>query len=284
MPSQTRRSSRLRSSAAKKIQKRFRSRKRKRQRSSATRKIQSKVRGKQTRKVINREKNTSTTVHDCPICFEPMTKDVRIALPCGHRFHKDCIRRSLTSTSGRCPNCRSVVTNIPYPSIQERQIQPLFQIQPQSQLLDLEPLQLIQHLILRNQELDTIEQSIERLRQQLPDAPEIPDITYEQAIYNEVTANDTETTLRSLYNEAYTIYTNYESFNTQDRPSTNDEIAEQHIDAVLNRTYNLLEVASYDAINALRISNHLGSQMLSGSQMFNGSQMLSGSQMFSGSP
>jgi hypothetical protein len=265
MPSQTqrRRSSRLRSFAAKKIQKRFRSRKK--QRSKASRKIQSKVRGKQTRKVINREKNTSTTVHECSICFEPLTKDVRIALPCGHRFHKDCITRSLTSTSGRCPNCRAVVTNIPYPSIQERQIQPLFQIQPQSQLLDLEPLQLIQHLILRNQELDVIEQSIERLRQLLPDAPEIPDITYEQAIVNEVTANDTETTLRSLYNEAYTIYTNYESFNTHDRPSTNDEIAEQYIDAFFNRTSNLLEVANYDAINALRISNHLGSQMLRGS-------------------
>ena len=277
MPSQTqrRRSSRLRSSAAKKIQKRFRSRKR--QRSKASRKIQSKVRGKQTRKVINREKNTSTTVHDCPICFEPMTKDVRIALPCGHRFHADCIRRSLTSTGGTCPKCRSVVTNIPYPSIQERQIIPLFQIQPQSQLLDLEPLQLIQHLILRNQELDVIEESIERLRELLPDAPEIPDITYEQAVVNEVTANDTETTLRSIYNEAYTIYTNYESFNTQDRPSTNDEIAEQHIDAFFNRTSNLLEVANYDAINALRISNHLGSQMLSGSQMLRGSQMLSGS-------
>jgi len=269
MPSQTqrRRSSRLRSSAAKKIQKRFRSRKR--QRSKASRKIQSKVRGKQTRKVINREKNTSTTVHDCSICFEPLINDVRIALPCGHRFHKDCITRSLTSTSGRCPNCRGVVTNIPYPSIeeqerQERQIQPLFQIQPQSQLLDLEPLQLIQHLILRNQELDVIEESIERLRELLPDAPEIPDITYEQAIYNEVTANDTETTLRSIYNEAYTIYTNYESFNTQDRPSTNDEIAEQHIDAFFNRTSNLLEVATYDARNALRISNHLGSLMFSG--------------------
>jgi hypothetical protein len=267
MPSQTRRSSRLRSSAAKKIQKRFRSRKK--QRSKASRKIQSRVRGKQTRKVINREKNTSTTVNDCPICFEPLTEDVRIALPCGHRFHKDCIRRSLTSTRGRCPKCRTVITNINYPS-NERQIVPLPPrpniLDPiqRRQLLDLEPLQLIQHLIVRNQELDVIEQSIERLRELLPDAPEIPDITYEQAVVNEVNANDTETTLRSLYSEAYTIYTNYESFNTQDRPSTNDEIAEQHIDAVFNRTANLLEVASYDAINALRISNAIGSLTLIG--------------------
>jgi len=269
MPSQTRRSSRLRSSAAKKIQKRFRSRKR--LRSKASRKIQSRVRGKQTRKVINREKNTSTTINYCSICFEPLTEDVRIALPCGHRFHKDCIIPSLTSTGGRCPNCRTVVTNINYPSIeeqeeQERQIVPPPPPPPQyildpiqrRQLLDLEPLQLIQHLIVRNQELDVIEESIARQRELLPDAPEIPNITYELAVVNAVTANDTETTLRSLYNEAYTLYTNYESFNTQDRPSTNDEIAEQYIDAFFNRTSNLLEVANYDAINALRISNRLG--------------------------
>ncbi len=261
MPSQRRSSSRLRSSAVKKIQKRFRSRKR--LRSKASRKIQSRVRGKQTRKVINREKNTVLTINDCPICLEPLTTDVRIALPCGHRFHEECIKRSLTSTGGRCPKCRAVVTNIPYISI-ERQIQPLppppIILDPiqRRQLLDLEPLQLIQHLIVRNQELDVIEESIERLRELLPDAPEIPDITYEQAVVNEVTANDTETTLRSLYNEAYTLYTNYESFNTQDRPSTNDEIAEQYIDAFFNRTSNLLEVANYDANNALRISNHLG--------------------------
>jgi len=262
MPSQRRSSSRLRSSAAKKIQKRIRGTQTRKQvnKLRASRKIQSRVRGKQTRKVINREKNTSTAVNDCPICFEPLTNNVRIALPCGHRFHAHCIRRSLTSTRGTCPKCRTVVTNINYPSNERqiRQIVPLFQIQPQLQLLDLEPLQLIQYLIVRNQELEVIEQSIERLRQLLPDAPEIPNIPYEQAVVNEVTANDTETTLRSLYNEAYTLYTNYESFNTQDRPSTNDEIAEQYIDAFFNRTSNLLEVANYDANNALRISNRLG--------------------------
>jgi hypothetical protein len=261
MPSQRRSSSRLRSSAAKKIQKRFKSRKR--LKSKATRKIQTNYRGFKSRKVMKRVKTNMLTDNNCSICLEPLTENVATALPCGHRFHKDCIVNWLVRSQGKCPNCKQRITNIPYPSI-ERQIQPLFQIQPQSQLLDLEPLQLIQHLIVRNQELDVIEQSIERQRQLLPDAPEIPNITYEQAVVNEVTAVDTETTLRSLYNEAYTLYTNYESFNTQDRPSTNDEIAEQHIDAVFNRTSNLLEVASYDAINALRISNRLGSLMFSG--------------------
>lgn len=259
MPSQRRSSSRLRSSAVKKIQKRFRGKQTRKHvtKLKASRKIQSRVRGKQTRKVMKRVITNMLTNNDCSICLEPLTENVATALPCGHRFHKDCIVNWLVRSQGKCPNCKQRITNIPYISI-ERQIQPLFQIQPQSQVLDLEPLQLIQHLIVRNQELDVIEESIERLRELLPDAPEIPDITYEQAVVNEVTAVDTETTLRSLYNEVYTIYTNYESFNTQDRPSTNDEIAEQHIDAVFNRTSNLLEVASYDAINALRISNRLG--------------------------
>ena len=268
MPSQTqrRRSSRLRSSAAKKIQKRFRSRKR--QRSKASRKIQSKVRGKQTRKVINREKNTSTTVHDCPICFEPMTKDVRIAIPCGHRFHKNCIRRSLTSTGGTCPKCRAVVTNIPYPSIerQERQIQPLFEIQPLihelDYVLDIEPIELIGHYIERARELDTIEQSMILQSQLLPDAPEIPNITYEQAIYNEVTAVDTEATLISLQDEVSYISTNYVSFST--RPTRNDEILDQHLFYITNRIAQLLTHARRNTQNACRIERHHGALMFSG--------------------
>ena len=273
MPSQTRRSSRLRSSAARKIQKQFRSRKR--QRSKASRKIQSKVRGKQTRKVINREKNTSTIVHDCPICFEPMTNDVRIALPCGHRFHKDCIRRSLTSTGGKCPKCRTVVTNIPYPSIeeQERQIIPLFEIQPLihelDYVLDIEPIELIGHYIERARELDTIEQSMALQSQLLPDAPEIPNITYEHAIFNEVNATDTETTLISLQDEVSYISANYVSFST--RPTRNDEILDQHLFTITNRIAQLLTHARRNAQNAIRISNHLGSQRLSGSQMLSGS-------------
>ena len=268
MPSKTRTSSRLRSSAVKKIQKRFRSRKR--LRSNASRKIQTNYRGFKTRKVMKRVKANMVTDNNCSICLEPLTENVATALPCGHRFHKGCIVNWLVRSQGKCPNCKQRITNIPYISI-ERQIQPQPPVPPaildpsrRRQLLDLEPLQLIQHLIVRNQELDVIEQSIERQRQLLPDAPEIPNIPYEQALVNEVTANDIETTLRNLYSEAYTLYTNYESFNTQDRPSTNDEIAEQHIDAVFNRTSNLLEVANYDAINALRISNHLGSLMFSG--------------------
>jgi hypothetical protein len=217
MPSQTqrRRSSRLRSSAARKIQKRFRSRRR--QRSKASRKIQSKVRGKQTRKVINREKNTSTTVHDCPICFEPMTKDVRIALPCGHRFHEDCIRRSLTSTNGTCPKCRAVVTNIPY--VPEGRTNrtfgnvPLSQQQPQAPqapaaILDLT--QRRQYILQSMQQIEMIEQRLA----QLPDPREMPNITLTQALNIQDNTRQIVAEIRRLFYEASENYQNYRNVRT----------------------------------------------------------------------
>ena len=217
MPSQTqrRRSSRLRSSAAKKIQKQFRSRKR--QRSKASRKIQSKVRGKQTRKVINREKNTSTTVNDCPVCLEPMTNDVRIALSCGHRFHKDCIRRSLTSTNGTCPNCRAVVTNIPY--VPERRANrtfgnvPLSQQQPQAPQAPaaiLDPTQRRQYILQRMQQIEMLEQRLA----QIPDLREMPNITITPALHIEHNARQIVAELRRLFYEASENYQNYRNVRT----------------------------------------------------------------------
>ena len=249
MPSQTqrRRSSRLRSSAARKIQKQFRSRKR--QRSKASRKIQSRVRGKQTRKVINREKNTSTTVHDCSICFEPLTNDVRIALPCGHRFHKDCIRRSLTSTGGRCPECRAVITNINYPSIEEEeQEQEIQELQP----LILDPILRRQYILERMREIELWEHEIEELRPQVPDPPEIPIITFNDSLSNQYSADQTEYYVRRLYNEASYNYNNYRSLNI------NDETLEQDVSNMFFITSELLTRARDNARNAHRICNHIG--------------------------
>jgi hypothetical protein len=217
MPSQTQRrgSSRLRSSAAKKIQKQFRSRKR--QRSKASRKIQSRVRGKQTRKVINREKNTSTTVNDCPICLEPMTTDVRIALPCGHRFHKNCIRRSLTSTGGICPKCRTVVTNISY--VPEGRANrtfgnvPLSQQQPQAPppppaILD--PRQRRQYILQRMQQIEMLEQRLA----QLPDPREMPNITITEALHIQYNTRQIADEIRRLFYEASENYQNYRNVRT----------------------------------------------------------------------
>jgi hypothetical protein len=215
MPSQTRRSSRLRSSAARKIQKQFRSRKR--QRSKASRKIQSKVRGKQTRKVINREKNTSTTVHDCSICFEPLTNDVRIALPCGHRFHTECIRRSLASTNGTCPKCRAVVTNIPY--VPEGRANrtfgnvPLSQQQPQAPQAPaaiLDPTQRRQYILQRMQQIEMLEQRLA----QIPDPREMPNITLTPALAIQDNARQIVAEIRRLFYEASENYQNYRNVRT----------------------------------------------------------------------
>jgi hypothetical protein len=220
MPSQTqrRRSSRLRSSAAKKIQKRFRSRKR--QRSKASRKIQSRIRGKQTRKVINREKNTSTTVHDCPICLEPMTNDVRIAVPCGHRYHDDCIRRALTTTGGRCPKCKTIVTNIPYVpegranrtfgNVPLSQQQPQLQLQPPAPPAILDPTQRRQYILQRMQQIEMLEQRLA----QLPDPREMPNITLNQALHIEHNARQIVAEIRALFYEASENYQNYRDVRT----------------------------------------------------------------------
>ena len=249
MPSQTqrRRSSRLRSSAAKKIQKRFR--RKKRQRSKASRKIQSKVRGKQTRKVINREKNTSTTVNDCPICFEPLTNNVRIALPCGHRFHEDCIRRSLTSTGGICPKCRTVVTNINYPSIEEQEQEQ--EIQPLIQPLILDPILRRQYILERIREIELLEREIEELRPQVPDPPEIPNITFNDSLSNQYRADQTEYYVRRLYNEASYNYNNYRNLNI------NDETLEQDVSNMFFITSELLTRARVNSRNAQRICSDI---------------------------
>ena len=252
MPSQTRRSSRLRSSAAKKIQKRFRSRKR--LRSKASRKIQSRVRGRQTRKVINREKNTSTTINDCPICFEPLTNDVRIALPCGHRFHTDCIRQSLTSTSGRCPKCRADVTNINYPSIQQIQAQAQAQTQAQAQAQAqiqaqaiLDPIQRRQYILQRLQEIEILEQRLA----QLYNLSETPNITINEALYIQYNARQIIGEIRTLFYEASENYQNYRDVRT-------NGTLDQDVINMYYTTSDLLHRAQVVRNNATRIVDELG--------------------------
>ena len=258
MPSKTRSSSRLRSSAAKKIQKHFKSRKRQRQRSSATRKIQTraraKIQGNKTRKLIARVKTIMQTDNNCPICFEPMTENVATLLPCGHRFHTKCIKDSMPSTRGECPLCRTGIVNIPY--VQEGRVNrtfgnvPLSQQQPQAQALDLE--QLIER---GRRQLEILERSIALQRQQLPDAPEIPSINFNLALDNEIRAHEIEDAVidfsRRLYNEASYNYNNYRSLNI------NDETLEQDVSNIIIRTAELVRRARNNRNNAERIAEHL---------------------------
>jgi hypothetical protein len=247
----TRRSSRLRSSAAKKIQKRFRGKQTRKQviKLKSSRKIQARVRGKQTRKVMNRVKSTIATVDDCPICFEPMTNDtnVRIALPCGHRFHEDCIRHSLTSTGGRCPICRRAVTNIPYPSIE-----PEPEPEPEYEPLILDPILRNARQYIIQREIELLEREIEELRPQLPDPPEIPNINFNDSLYNQYSADQTEYYARRLYDQAHYNYSNYLRLNID------DEALEQDVSNMWYTTYDLLTRATNNARNAHRIVDNVG--------------------------
>ena len=79
---------------------------------AVTQKIQSRFRGKKIRRLLSRIKTTIPTDTDCPLCLEPLTEDVATLFPCGHRFHRACIRPALTGTERKCPICRVNVTSI----------------------------------------------------------------------------------------------------------------------------------------------------------------------------
>ena len=273
-PFRTSRSSSRKRSAAKKIQKRFRRKQTRQQvtklkathkiqarvrgkqsrkqvtKLKASRKIQSRVRGKQTRKVINRVKLTMLTDNDCPICFDPLTNDVRIALPCGHRFHKDCIVNWLSRSQGKCPNCKQRITNIPYISIEEQELEQ--EPEPEYEPLILDPILRRQHILERLREIELWEREIVELRPQVPDPPEIPNITFNDALSNQYSADQTEYYVRRLYNEASYYYNSYRNLNI------NDGILEQDVTNMFFITSELLTRARDNARNAQRICNHIG--------------------------
>jgi hypothetical protein len=103
--------------ASKKIQSSFRANRTKKL--AATQKIQSSFRGTRSRRAVKLLKETiKANDNECPLCLEPMTKNITIALPCGHIFHTKCIKQALRYNN-KCPNCRRVITNV---SLQTRSI------------------------------------------------------------------------------------------------------------------------------------------------------------------
>jgi hypothetical protein len=261
MPSQRRSSSRLRSSAAKKIQKHFRSKKRQkqRQRSSATRKIQTraraKIQGNKTRKLINRVKTIMQTDNTCPICFEPMTEKVATLLPCGHRFHTKCIKDSMPSTRGECPLCRTGIVNIPYvqPGRANRTFGnvPLSQQQPQAPPAPpaiLDPTQRRQYILQRLREIEMLQQRMA----QLPDPREIPNITLNQALHIQDNARQLVTEIRRIFYEASENYQNYRNVRIDGNPVDQDVTNMYYI------TSDLLNRAQVLRNNATQIVDELG--------------------------
>jgi len=257
MPSQRRSSSRLRSSAAKKIQKHFRSRKR--LRSKASRKIQTraraKIQGNKTRKLINRVKTIMQTDNTCPICFEPMTEKVATLLPCGHRFHTKCIKDSMPSTRGECPLCRTGIVNIPYvqPGRANRTFGnvPLSQQQPQAPPAPppiLDPAQRRQYILQRLREIEMLQQRMA----QLDDPREMPNITITQALNIQYNARQIVDELRRLFYEASENYQNYRNVRINGNPIDQDVTNMYYITSDL---YNRAQVLRN---NATQIVDELG--------------------------
>jgi hypothetical protein len=251
MPSQRRSSSRLRSSAVKKIQKRVRGKQTRKQvtKLRASRKIQTNYRGFKTRKVMKRVRTNMLTNNDCSICLEPLTQNVATALPCGHRFHKDCIVNWLSRSQGKCPNCKQRITNIPYISIVETELEP--EPEPEYEPLILDPILRRQYILERMREIELWEREIEELRPQVPDPPEIPNITFNDSLSNQYSADQTEYYVRRLYNEASYNYNNYRSLNI------NDETLEQDVINMFFITSELLTRARDNSRNARRICSHI---------------------------
>jgi len=84
-------------------------------RSAATR-IQARVRGKQTRKQHSRSIEQIYTnlalTRPCALCLEPMARNEAITkLECKHEFHKECIEKSLGTGHNSCPLCRTPISN-----------------------------------------------------------------------------------------------------------------------------------------------------------------------------
>ena len=285
MPSQTRRLSSRERSAAKKIQTKFRNRKTKKKQVSALQRIANKVR---SIKIKNYEKERSrrheeevakfrnistqrnkrkevaqkfrtrikTIINNkekenvCAICLDKMMPNDNVtSLECGHKFHSNCIRRSLTTTRGTCPLCRTVVTNIPYSSTSGQQIQPPPQPPPQPPYI-LDPIQRRQYILNRLEEIEILELAITQQRPQLPWPPEIPNITYEEALSNEIRARQIAEQARTLFYEASDNYQNYRNVRM------NSITVDQELYNMYSNTRDFLTRARENRNNATRIVDH----------------------------
>ena len=51
------------------------------------------------------EGDDDTRENECPICFSDMTENEKLTAPCGHSFHKNCIKR-WCNINCTCPVCR----------------------------------------------------------------------------------------------------------------------------------------------------------------------------------
>jgi hypothetical protein len=139
------------------------------------------------------------------------------------------------------------VTNIPYSPISESEEEEEEEYQP----LILDPILRGEYILERTRQLDLWEHEIEALRPHVPDQPEIPNITFNDALINQYSADQTEYYVRRLYNEASYNYNSFRSLNI------NDEILEHDVTTMFFRTSELLTLARDNSRNAQRICSHI---------------------------
>jgi hypothetical protein len=227
MPSPTRSSSSKKRTAATRIQKLIRGKqpRKKVTKLKASRKIQSRVRGKQTRRLISRIKTKMLTNDDCSICFEPMSEKITTLLPCGDRFHNDCIKKWFTSRKKKCPNCRSRIINI------KPQRRP-----KQTQLTQIEQERL--RVIIAHLEQQVREQGIV-----IQELQESTLVTLQQALEQEIRALEIEETVSTVSSQAREQFYNY-------RSNSSSDAYYEFLEEIYNITDELVvnaSVNSYDA-------------------------------------
>ena len=99
--------------AAKKIQARFRQKKANETRTNAAKKLQARFRQKKANvtrtnaaKKLQRTYKATKSHGSCGICLTYYNDSAFTRLSCGHKFHRNCIKRWL-SKKNSCPNCRN---------------------------------------------------------------------------------------------------------------------------------------------------------------------------------
>ena len=255
MPSRSRSSStRRKRSAATRIQKTLRGkhdRKRVkilRKERSAARRIQTRVRGKQTRKklspktdiILERIKTNIELSKQCPICNEQLIEGVRV-LRCGHRFHNECIENALRAGYNNCPLCRTPIVE---PEEEEEQ-------EEEEQAPEMARFQII------FQQVQLLENELFSMRQQLPQPPNVPDITLNEALNNQTVAAQIERRAARNHNEVALYYNNLRTMRQRTRPNWTGADETDAINQTIVNLYSYTSEVLANAINNTRNASRI---------------------------
>jgi hypothetical protein len=166
----------------------------------SARKIQTKFRSNKSKKLVKRIIDNIATDINCPVCLQPLkpldpleAMKVATALPCGHRFHKDCIENGLRTTKKKCPVCKTLVTNIK-PKKRPKQ-KKLTQVEQERQRVM----------------IDRLEQQVKEQGEEIEELKESTLITLQQASDQETRALETEQAVSTIFGICREQFYNYRS-------------------------------------------------------------------------